>query len=198
MTSMTDLSRAQFVRGGVKGGLALVAGTAVLAAATGTASAAGEPSDVDISKLAATAELLAIDFYAQAIKSGVFGGRRERYLKGARDNEIDHYNALAGVIGADAPRGLKFKYPASTFASRDNAANTGIALETAFIGAYLGAIRALDSDDLKVVAGQICANEWGHLIVFTDIVTGLPVGGSFPGPELSAAAAGAALGPFVA
>ena len=198
MTSMSDLSRAQFVRGGVKGGLALVAGGAVIAAATGTASAAGEPSDIDIAKLAATAELLAIDFYARAIKSGVFGGRRERYLKGARDNEIDHYNALAGLIGADAPKGLTFKYPNTTFATRDNAANTGIALETAFIGAYLGAIRALDSDDLKVVAGQICANEWGHLIVFTDIVTDLPVGASFPGPELSAAAAGAALGPFVA
>jgi hypothetical protein len=198
MTSMSDLSRAQFVRGGVKGGLALVVGGSVIAAATGTASAAGAPSDIDIAKLAATAELLAIDFYGRAISSGVFGGRRERYLKGARDNEIDHYNALAGLIGADAPTGLKFKYPSSTFASRDNAANTGIALETAFIGAYLGAIRALASVDLKVVAGQICANEWGHLIVFTDIVTDLPVGASFPGPELSAAAAGAALGPFVA
>lgn len=198
MSSISDLSRAQFVRGGVKGGLALVAGGAVIAAATGTASAADEPSDVDIAKLAATAELLAIDFYGRAIKSGVFGGRRERYLKGARDNEIDHYNALAGVIGADAPKGLTFKYPNGTFASREAASNLGIALETAFIGAYLGAIRALDSVDLKVVAGQICANEWGHLIVFTDILTDLPVGASFPGPELSAAAAGAALGPFVA
>jgi len=34
--------------------------------------------------------------------------------------------------------------------------------------------------------------------VFTDILTGLPVGPSFPGPELSAAQATAALGPFLA
>ncbi len=197
MTSMSDLSRAQFVRGSAKGGLALIAGGTLFATATGTATAAGEPSDIDIAKLAATAELLAIDFYTRSIRSGVFGGRRERYLKGARDNEIDHYNALAGLIGADAPKGLTFTYPSGTFASRENAARTGVALETAFIGAYLGAIRALDSDDLKVVAGQIGANEFGHLIVFTDILTDLPVGPSFPGPELSAAGALAALGPFL-
>ena len=78
------------------------------------------------------------------------------------------------MIGADAPKGLTFKYPSGTFSSRESASRVGIALETAFIGAYLGAIRALDSVDLKVVAGQICANEFGHLIVFTDILTTFP------------------------
>ena len=34
--------------------------------------------------------------------------------------------------------------------------------------------------------------------MFTDILTGLPVGPSFPGPEPSAAQAAAALGPFLA
>jgi len=192
-----DLSRAEFLRAGAKGGIALVVGGAVLATATGSASAATATGDIAIAKLAATAELLAIDFYTQSINSGVFGGRRTRYLEGARSNELDHYNALAGLIGADAPKGLKFKYPSGTFGARDAASNLGIALETAFIGAYLGAIRALVSPDLKVVAGQICANEWGHLIVFTDILTGLPVGQSFPGPELTAAAAGGALGGFI-
>ena len=191
-------TRAQFLRRGATGGLALVAGGSLLATTAGPVFAAGEPSDVDIAKLAATAELLAVDFYTRCLDSGVFGGRRERYLSGARSNEMDHYQALANLIGADAPKNLKFRYPAGTFASRDNAANTGIALETAFIGAYLGAIRALDDPNLKVVAGQICANEFGHYIVFTDILTGLPVGPSFPGPELSAAQATAALGPFLA
>lgn len=55
----------------------------------------------------------------------------------------------------------------------------------------------MDSDDLKVVAGQIGANEFGHPIVFTDILTDVPVGPSFPGPELSAAQAAAAPGPFL-
>jgi ferritin-like protein len=197
--STNGTTRAQFLRRGATGGLALVAGGSLLATTAGPALAAGsDPSDVDIAKLAATAELLAVDFYTRSIDSGVFGGRRERYLSGARANEQDHYAALAKLIGADAPKGLRFRYPAGTFADRETAARTGIALETAFIGAYLGAIRALDDASLKVVAGQIGANEFGHYIVFTDILTGLPVGPSFPGPELSAADAAAALGPFLA
>lgn len=198
MQTTHGTTRAQFLRRGATGGLALVAGGSLLATTAGPALAAGDPSDVDIAKLAATAELLAVDFYTRCLDSGVFGGRRERYLSGARANEMDHYQALAALIGADAPKGLTFRYPAGTFASRENASNTGIALETAFIGAYLGAIRALDDPGLKVTAGQICANEFGHYIVFTDILTGLPVGPSFPGPELSADAAGAALAPFIA
>ena len=197
---MTDISRAQFLRGGAKGGLALVAGGTVLAAATGTASAATAAGDVEIAKVAATAELLAVDFYTRSIDSGVFGGRRERYLEGARSQEQDHYDALARIIGPEAPRGLTFKYPAGTFGSRDAAARVGIALENAFIGAYIGAVRALQSTDLKVVAAGIGANEQGHLIVFTDILTGLPVGPtSFPHTlELSAGQAVAALSGFIA
>ena len=199
MQTTHGTTRAQFLRRGAAGGLALVASGSLLATTAGPALAAGsDPTDVEIAKLAATAELLAVDFYTRCLDSGVFGGRRGRYLSGARANEQDHYDALAKLIGADAPTGLEFQYPAGTFASRENASTTGIALETAFIGAYLGAIRALDDPSLKVTAGQICANEFGHYIVFTDILTGLPVGPSFPGPELSADAAGAALAPFIA
>jgi ferritin-like protein len=204
VTTTTHLgpTRAQFLRRGAAGTLALVAGGSVLAAAGGPAAAlaagGGATTDVDIAKLAATAELLAVDFYTRCIDSGVFGGRRERYLRGARENERDHFDALAGLIGAEAPRNLRFAYPAGTFGSRTAASRTGIALETAFIGAYLGAIEALQDTNLKVVAGQIGANEFGHYIVFTDILTGLPVGPSFPGPKLTPAQAGAALGPFLA
>jgi L-serine deaminase len=198
MTS--SITRAQFVRGGMKGGLALVAGGTVLAATAGSAGAATATGDVAIAKVAATAELLAVDFYTRSIDSGVFGGRRERYLRGARDQEQDHYDALAQIIGPGAPRGLKFRYPAGTFDSRDAAARVGIALENAFIGAYIGAVRALESTDLKVVAAGIGANEQGHLIVFTDILTGLPVGPtSFPHTlELSAGQAVSALSGFIA
>src|SRR5947208_16847351 len=89
----SSITRARFVRGGMKGGLALVAGGTVLAAAAGTAGAATASGDVAIAKVAATAELLAVDFYTRSIDSGVFGGRRERYLSGARAQEQDHYDA---------------------------------------------------------------------------------------------------------
>ena len=61
----------------------------------------------------------------------------------------DHYNALAGVLGKAAPKGLRFKFPAGTFSSARSIGRTGQALETAFVGAYLGAVKALKSNDLK-------------------------------------------------
>ena len=61
MTTTSGTTRAQFLRRGATGGLALVAGGGLLASAAGPALAAGsDPSDVDIARLAATAELLAV------------------------------------------------------------------------------------------------------------------------------------------
>jgi hypothetical protein len=56
-----ETTRGAFLSRGAKGGLALVAGGSLLGLAEGTA--LGAPTaDADIAKLAATAELLAIDF----------------------------------------------------------------------------------------------------------------------------------------
>src|SRR5476649_1386868 len=68
---MTDTTRAQFLTRAGKGGLALVAGGSILGFAEGTAFASGSriTSDASIAKVAATAELLAIDFYTRAIAS---------------------------------------------------------------------------------------------------------------------------------
>jgi hypothetical protein len=54
-------TRAQFLTRGLKGGVGLVAAGSLLALAEGTALGA-TTTDADIAKLAATAELLAIDF----------------------------------------------------------------------------------------------------------------------------------------
>ena len=72
-TTRAQFDRAQFLTRGARGGLALVTGGAVLSLAQGTAFGA-VTADTDIAKLAATAELLAIDFYGQAIKSGKLKG----------------------------------------------------------------------------------------------------------------------------
>jgi hypothetical protein len=61
---MSGTTRAQFLTRGATGGVALVAGGSVLALAEGTAFGAAS-ADTDILKLAATAELLAIDFYTR-------------------------------------------------------------------------------------------------------------------------------------
>lgn len=193
-----ETSRGEFLSLGMKGGLALVAGGSLLGVAAGPA--LGQASgDVAIAKLAATAELLAIDVYGRAIDTGFFTADVLAYMEAARQNEQDHYDALAGVLGNAAPKGVMFTYPAGTFASAKSIAATGVALETAFVGAYLGAVEALESNDLKAVAGQIGANEAQHLTTFKRLDAGgtLVPNPSFP-DSLTAKQATAAVTPFLA
>lgn len=204
-----NLSRARFLRRGAKGGLVLVVGATALAAAacgddddtgaTTAATTAAEPvDDVAIATLAATAELLAIDFYGRGIDSGFFRADQLAYMRAARRNEQDHYDALAEVLGADAPADLTFTYPDGTFASAKSIADTGSALETAFVGAYMGAITALSDNGLKKVAAQIGANEAQHLTVLNSLGAG---GDLVPNPSLpdvlTADEATAAVTPFL-
>lgn len=190
-------SRGEFISLGAKGGLALVVGGSILGVAAGPAlgQAAG---DVDIAKLAATAELLAIDLYSRAIDTGFFKADVLAYMDSARQNEQEHYDALAGVLGSEAPKDVKFKYPAGTFKSPASIAATGSALETAFVGAYIGAVEALESNDLKAIAGQIGANEAQHLTTFKRLeADALVPNPSFP-EGLTAAQATMAVTPFLA
>ena len=191
-----ETTRAAFLTRGARGGLALVAGGTVLGLVEGRALGASN-ADTDIAKLAATAELLAIDFYRRAIASRRFSGSELGYMSAALGNEEAHYKALAGVLKSAAPKGLKFKYPNGSFASRKSIGKLGMALETAFVGAYMGAVTALSSNELKGVAAQIGANESRHLSVLTNIAAGRIVPAPALPKVLSAAQATAAVKPFL-
>ena len=119
-------------------------------------------------------------------------------MAAALGNEQAHYKALAGVLGKAAPKGLRFKYPSGAFASAKSIGGLGQALETAFVGAYMGAVTAFRSNELKGVAAQIGANESRHLSVLTNIAAGRIV----PAPALpqvyTAAQATKAVTPFLA
>ena len=194
----TGTTRAAFLSRGAKGGLALVAGGSLLGLTSGPALGAMS-ADADIAKLAATAELLAIDFYKRAIASKKFSGDELGYMAAALGNERAHYNALKGVLKSATPAGLKFKYPRGAFRSAVSIGQLGMALETAFVGAYMGAVTALKSNDLKGVAAEIGANESRHLSVLTTIAAG---GRLVPAPALpkvfTAAQATTAVRPFLA
>ena len=195
---MTDINRAGFFRLGAKGGLLLVAGGTVLAASSVPALAQAS-GDVEIAKLAATAELLAIETYTRAIDTGLFQADVLAYMEAARQNEQDHYDALAGILGAEAPKDIMFKFPNGAFASAKSIADLGVALETAFVGAYMGAVSALEDNMLKGVAAQVGANEAQHLTVLKQLAAG---GTLVPNPslpdELTAAQATEAVTPFLA
>jgi hypothetical protein len=190
-------SRAQFLARGLKGGVGLVAAGSLLAVAEGTAFGA-TTADADIAKLAATAELLAIDFYGKAIASKRFRGDELDYMAAALGNEQVHYRALKGVLKAQTPHGLRFRYPDGVWASARSIGKLGMALETAFVGAYMGAVTALESNELKGVAAEIGANESRHLSVLTNIARGRITPAPALPKVLTAAQATAAVKPFLA
>jgi hypothetical protein len=161
--------------------------------------ALGAPAaDADIANLAATAELLAIDFYRRAIASKRFDGDELGYMGAALENEQAHYAALRGILESATPKGLRFSYPRGSFSSARSIGRLGQALETAFVGAYMGAVTALRSNELKGVAAQIGANESRHLSGLTNIGAGQIVPAPALPKVLSAAQATAAVRPFLA
>jgi hypothetical protein len=164
----------------------------------GAAGTLGRTADTDLAKVAATGELLAIDFYRRAIASRHFEGAELEYLRTARENEVTHYGLLHDALGKTTPKGLRFKYPHGAFSSRRSVATLGQALETAFLGTYLGAVRSFTSELLESLAGQIAAIESQHLGTLTNIAAGSLV----PPPDLPRVYTGTqallALRPFIA
>jgi hypothetical protein len=180
---MNCMTRAELVSLGLRGGVGILAGTAVLAAAS--PALAGEQldeGDLATVRLAASAELLAIDFYTRAIASNRLDRQGRTYLREARGNEQDHYAALAAVLGDTAPVSddFAFVYAKKTFASSLSIAKTAVTLEMSFVGAYLGAVSSLLSGALRVVAAQIAASEARHLSLASQLSSGTPIGPSFP------------------
>jgi hypothetical protein len=114
-----------------------------------------------------------------------FGADATKALKRAFFNEQEHFAAVSGILtGAAqtpaAPSDFDFVYPAKTFDSKGSIAELAVELETTFLGAYLGAVDALQTDALKLPIARIAASEAQHLGVFTQLAGGDPIGVSFP------------------
>jgi Ferritin-like domain len=153
---------------------------------TGTACADTIPDDdLAYARLLVAAELLGADFYARAIASKRFDARAQACLKRARFNEREHYESVARILsGAGqtpaAVTDFDFSYPKGTFASRTGIAKLGVTLETVFLGSYLGAVGALQTNALKQPLARIAASEAEHLGLLTQLAGGAPFGLSFP------------------
>lgn len=166
-----NTTRAQFLRNGGKGTLALVAGGTVLATMKGDAFAqdtSGGPTDAQIATFAAGAELLAVRVYGAAIGSKFFSGGTQTYLKNAQKAEREHYNNLAKALGSSAPKAGDFTYKLPSLNTAGKIVNFAITLETAFLGAYLAAVDALDAPAFRSLAASHAANEASHLGFFVN------------------------------
>ncbi len=166
------------------------AGVSVAAAQTlgvkALAAAQGGPSDVDILNLALTAEYLATDVYTRALTAGFPSGIQD-YLQEALKQEELHVKALrdtiTGPFKAKAVDRPNFTYGGLQFtrANQTRILETMIALETAFTGAYLGAIPLIQNKDV-LSAAAIAMNEEAHLATLRGGLINL--GGRVEGPQV--------------
>jgi hypothetical protein len=190
------LDRAGFLSLGARGGAAVAMGAisagllvdkAAAAGAQTTAATALGDLDLALARLAVGAEILAVEFYTEAIAAKQFGDGTVRYFKRALFNEQEHLTAMSGIISGagqtpSTADDFTITFPKGTFDSRGSMAKFGVALETAFVGAYLGAVDAFAPSDLKTIAARVAASEAQHLSVFSDLAANHPVGISFPTP----------------
>jgi hypothetical protein len=163
---------------------------------------ADAPADGDLAqaRLLVALELLLVDFYARALKAQRFGAPGHDTLQRALFNETEHLAAVSEVLtGAGQPvttaGDIDFSYPANAFASRGEVARLAVELERLALGAYLGAIAAVQAQALKLPFAQIAACEAQHVSVFAREATGHGLGASF-GEPLSIDQASNALGRF--
>ncbi|MDE3129683.1 MAG: DUF4439 domain-containing protein [Acidobacteriota bacterium] len=174
---MTDVqstvSRGQFLRNSAKGGLVLATSGGVLASVSGVALAAGTTaSDVATMQAAYTAESLAVYVYGAILANFTKFShpklRNKDYFQHALADERAHKALLARALGAKTPKltNASFRIPAAVLKSGQSLLNTGVALETAFVEAYLGASRTFSSAELRLLAAKVAANEATHFSFF--------------------------------
>ena len=165
----------------------LLVDNAVAAPAKAVASVPLAEIDLALARLAVGAEILAVEFYTEAIAAKQFSGDAIKYFKRALFNEQEHLAAMSQVLSGagqtpSTADDFTITFPKGTFDSRGSIAKFGVALETAFVGAYLGAVDSAAASDLKTTAARIAASEAQHLSVFSDRAANRPVGISFPAP----------------
>lgn len=145
-----------------------------------------EEADLDILQLAVTAEHLAVDAYSRTLEAG-FSGRVQAYLAAALEQEQAHLTALIDTITLGfneipvAPPRFSYGFD-FTPANQMRIVETLIALETAFTGAYLGAIPLIENKEVLAAAAAIAMNEEAHLTVLRDTL--IEMGGVVEGPPV--------------
>ena len=181
-----SITRGQLLSRSAKGGAALLVAGSALGRLVETASAAPLPTgDLAYARLLVGVELLASDFYSQAIAAANSSAAVTWYLKRAYFNEQEHYQSVAGILtGAGlvpAVAGdIDFSYPSGTFASQGSIAKLAQQLESLSLGAYLGAVAGLQTPALGGGLAQIASCEAQRAGYFTTLLGGKTFRSSFP------------------
>ncbi len=192
-SSATPVSRGQFIRNTAKGSLVLVGAGGVLASMDGVAFAKGvTKSDIATLQVGYIAESLAVKVYETILANfSKFKLQNKDYFQKALQNEKDHRAAWGKALGAKTPKGFTLHIPKSAVSSTHALLGTGVALETAFVETYLGAVKSFSSTELKLAAAKVASNEATHFSFFDAAFGGHAVLPSFPGTITASAAASA-------
>jgi hypothetical protein len=179
------MTRSQLLRRSAQGGAALVVAGGTLGALADGAAAALPAGDTAYVRLLVGAELLASDFYTQALAASVAGPAVTKYLKLAYFNEQQHYQSVAGILSGEAvtpaiANDITFTYPNGTFASETAIIAFAKQLEANVLGSYLGAMSTVQTTALLTGLSQIAANEAQHVSYFNQVSGGKAFSLSFP------------------
>jgi rubrerythrin len=157
------------LRRGAVGGGALLASASGLSAFGTSVASADTPSDADLAylRLLIAAELLALDFHTKALTSRRLRHAAHALSRRIRADESAHYTQLANLLTAAGQTpatsaDIDFSYPKGTFRSQASILKLGGRLERLLVGAYVGAIENVAAPELRLVIGQIAANEAQH------------------------------------
>jgi hypothetical protein len=163
------MTRGQLFSRGAKGGATLlVAGTSLVQFVDSAAADPLSTTDLAYGRLLVGAELLASDFYTQAIAASNSSSSVMKYLKRAYANEQEHYRSVAGILsGAGVTPAVSsdidFTYPNGAFGSQGSILKLAQQLETIMLGTYLGAVGGMQSSAFKQGLAQIASSEAQHL-----------------------------------
>lgn len=192
---LAGLTRSQLFTSGARGGAALVLSGSILGALA-ESSAAAPPSgplgplptaDLAYVRMLIGVELLAIDFYTDAIASKHLRRRASADARVALINESEHYAFLANALTAAGQvpltaEDVSFHYPTGSFYSAAAVIGLAIRLELLFLGAYLGAAGNLTNPVLQSAVAQITANEAQHFSAFANRAGDPAFHDAFPAP----------------
>lgn len=160
---------------------------------------AGAATDLEIANFALTLEYLEMEFYAQALNSGVVSSNALPYIEATYAHESAHVDALVSLIteAGGTPVAMPSFTFGDAFASESAFLNTAATLEITGVGAYLGAATMISSPEVLAAAGSIAGVEGEHVVAI-NLLLGVvpPANMAFP-EALSQDAVLAAIAPFM-
>ena len=186
----SGLTRAGLLRRGALGGGVLLASASGLGALAPAALADAPPAgDLAYLRLLIAAELLAVDFYGQAVAHGDLKQQYAARASRISADEAEHYALLAALMTAAGQTpatsaDIDFSYPGKTFSGTASVLRFAQTLETVLVGAYIDAVTNVETPAYRQTMAQILATEARHESAIAGL-QGKPLVGSVPAAPLT-------------